>query len=101
MDNVLTFSEVKEQVTQYAGDPSAEKLQDILMLTTQLSPVERAEVIKSLSDYNRKHGMSKSELQAEVNRLLKSADALETPFLKRVNSSRFVCVMRFNVTMII
>jgi len=82
MDNVLTLSEVKEQVTQYASDPSAEKLQDILILTTQLSPVERSEVINSLSDYNRKHGMSKSELQAEVRRLLTSADARDTPFFE-------------------
>jgi len=82
MDNVLTLSDVKEQVTQYASDPSAEKLQDILILTTQLSPVERSEVINSLSDYNRKHGMSKSELQAEVRRLLMSADARDTPFFE-------------------
>ena len=91
---ILTLKEVKKEVSRYAAHPNSESLQDILYVTCPLTPIERAEVVKellALSDY---HGLSKSELNAEIKRLLKTAE--DTPFFegKELKPLRVVNVLR-------
>ena len=78
MENkVMPLAEVKAAVAEYGADPNAEKVQEILIVAAGLSKVERAEVVKLLTAYANVpngHGMSKSELNQEISRLLKETD---------------------------
>ncbi|MDE0636679.1 MAG: phage/plasmid primase, P4 family [Candidatus Poribacteria bacterium] len=73
-NNILTIEEVKAAVKEYAVDPSSEKLQDVLTCAAPLSPVERAEIVNDLARYVAFHGMNKTELKAELSRLLNTTD---------------------------
>ena len=71
MDNqALTFEEVKTFLhDHYAKEPSADKLQDVLVVSSPLTEIEQAEIVQILSRYQKEHGLTKAELKAKLKSL--------------------------------